>query len=976
MYRRITFLFVLILSTLLLPAQALQESYNVLVQNFIKGNYKEVIQSGEVILTKLDKNKKPQQEAYASFAYFTGSSYLRLNQYVKAEPLLRDAVGFLRKMETNTDVFGNACNDLGDLYNRIGRSTEAEALLLESLHVLKSKYTTYHDILFPPYLNLGHMYSNTGRFAEAEAVFLELEKILPPSNTNQNMILKSDLAVLLISMGKYEKAETALAELLAYAENKFGKQSTEYAHAAMAIAGYYGSQELYKEAEENVNIALTILQTNNPESVDHLETMNTLGNIYFYTGRLKKADSVYSIVIEQAEKKYGKDLPVYNFSFNGKAITAISLEQYDKAITILDQIRLSDEKKGNIHSSSYAATLNNIAQAYNKIGKQDSAEYFFLRSLKINEEIFGKENSEYKKVCFSLANFYWETSRSQDALRYFELGMSSTKQQLQQSFTFSSEEEKMKLMTINAFDKNKFYSFICQSAKEQTSDLYDYFLYSKGLLLNSLKQTSESIFSSNDTSLMRLYRHWQNSKNQIAFWYSKPTAQRLVNLDSLIKLSEQQEKQLVRLSAAFKNNNETATVNWKQVQQQLKPGEAAIEFIAYHYFDKSRLTDSILYAALVLKNNDRSPQLIPLFEERQLQSMLKNIGNSYQDNINRVYTVKQHRDSLYQLIWLPIDKELKDIQTVYYSPFASLNTISFGAIPINAKEVLSDKYRLVQLNSTKTLIENTEQRIAQSDPIVLYGGIAYQADSAALKMQLNKKALPNEVSKTGSFHADFEQSWNYLPFSADEVEQIKNAGSKNNFKVTLLSGEEATEESLKELQGKRSPVVLHIATHGFFFPDPAQQNDNNVANENVFKYSANPLIRSGLFFAGAFHTWTRNRSFAGLEDGIATAYEIANLYLPNTKLAVLSACETGLGDIKGSDGLWGLQRAFRIAGVKNLVMSLWKVPDKETAEFMTLFYENIFKQQTISDAFATAQTAMKNKHRDDPYKWAAFILVK
>jgi CHAT domain-containing protein len=283
---------------------------------------------------------------------------------------------------------------------------------------------------------------------------------------------------------------------------------------------------------------------------------------------------------------------------------------------------------------------------------------------------------------------------------------------------------------------------------------------------------------------------------------------------------------------------------------------------------------------------------------------------------------------------------------------------------------------LVQLNSTKTLTETTEQKILPADSLVLYGGIAYQADSATLKMQLNKKLFPDEITKTGAFHAADEQSWNYLPFSEEEVEQIKNLGSKNHFAITLMSGEEATEESLKELQGKHSPAVLHIATHGFFFPDPEQQKDNKNVNQNVFKYAANPLMRSGLFFAGAFYTWTKNRSFTGLEDGIATSYEIANLFLPNTKLAVLSACETGLGDIKGSDGVWGLQRAFRIAGAKNLVMSLWKVPDTETAEFMGLFYENIFRQQTIADAFTTAQTIMKNKYRNDPYKWAAFILVR
>jgi CHAT domain-containing protein len=975
MYKRASLILaVLLLLMIVSPAQNLQQIYSRILENLRIKNYKEVIKTGEQVLSKLDKDKKLQHEAYAMFAYFTGSACLGDNQYLKAEPYLRDAVKLLRKMDNKTDELGNACNDLGDLYNRMDRNTEAESLLLESLQVLRSKYTTYHDILFPPYLNLGHVYSSTGRFANAESILLELKKMLPPTSVSQNMILRSDLAVLFVGLGKYEKAEATLSDLLSYAETEFGKQSNEYAHAANVIAIYYGSLQQYGQAEEYIQTALAILEKNNRESVEYLETMNSLGNIYYYTGRYIKADSVYSLVIEQTEKKFGKDLPVYNFSFNGKAITAIELNQYEKAIHILNQIRAMDEKKGNTKTGSYATTLNNIAGAYERSGKPDSAEYFFLRSLKVNEEVFGKEHTEYKKVCFNLANLYWETSRTQDALQYFELGMTTTRNQLQQSFSFSSEEEKLKLMNTFAIERNKFYSFIYQSANEHSGDLYDYSLYTKGLLLNSLKQIGESIRSSNDTSAIRLYHDWQTSKNQLAFWYSKPAAERTINLDSLKKVSEQQEKQLVRLSAAFKNNNEAAAVNWKQVQQQLKPGEAAIEFIACYYFDKSRFTDSILYAALILKSNSQSPELVPLFEQKQLDTILKNIADNNRDNINRLYAGKQHSDSLYKLIWAPIDKRLKDIHTVYYSPFASLNTISFAAVPVNEKELLSDRYHLVQLNSTKALTENAERKISQSDSLVLYGGIAYQADSATLKMQLNKKIFPNEVTNTGSFHAADEQSWNYLPFSEEEVEQIKNSGSKNHFPVTLISGEQATEESFKELQGKRSPAVLHIATHGFFFPDP--EKDNKPVNQNVFKYAANPLMRSGLFFAGAYYTWTKNRSFTGLEDGIATAYEIANLYLPNTKLVVLYACETGLGDIRGSDGVWGLQRAFRIAGVKDLVMSLWKVPDKETAEFMNLFYENIFRQQTIADAFIAAQAAMKNKYRNDPYKWAAFILVR
>ena len=134
-------------------------------------------------------------------------------------------------------------------------------------------------------------------------------------------------------------------------------------------------------------------------------------------------------------------------------------------------------------------------------------------------------------------------------------------------------------------------------------------------------------------------------------------------------------------------------------------------------------------------------------------------------------------------------------------------------------------------------------------------------------------------------------------------------------------------------------------------------------------------MRSGLFFAGANNAW-KGKPIEGVEDGILTSYEVSDLYLPNTKLAVLSACQTALGDIQGNEGVYGLQRAFKIAGVQNLVMSLWKVPDAETAEFMQAFYKNIFEKQSINDAFYNAQTVMKNKYRDEPYKWAAWVLVR
>lgn len=134
------------------------------------------------------------------------------------------------------------------------------------------------------------------------------------------------------------------------------------------------------------------------------------------------------------------------------------------------------------------------------------------------------------------------------------------------------------------------------------------------------------------------------------------------------------------------------------------------------------------------------------------------------------------------------------------------------------------------------------------------------------------------------------------------------------------------------------------------------------------------MFRSGLALAGANHAWKGKAAIPGKEDGILTAYEISQMDLSNTDLVVLSACETALGDLQGNEGVIGLQRAFKMAGVKQLILSLWKVPDKETVELMTLFYKNWTRGQPTREALRSAQLEMRKKY--SPYYWAAFVLVE
>ena len=191
----------------------------------------------------------------------------------------------------------------------------------------------------------------------------------------------------------------------------------------------------------------------------------------------------------------------------------------------------------------------------------------------------------------------------------------------------------------------------------------------------------------------------------------------------------------------------------------------------------------------------------------------------------------------------------------------------------------------------------------------------------------------------------------------------------------MFGQKEASEENLKTLSGTVTPQVIHIATHGFFLPEKtAGKKEEGAGRGNTYSLANDPLMRSGLILSGGNYAWSGKTPIDGVEDGIVTAYEISQLNLSSTELVVLSACETALGDIKGSEGVFGLQRAFKMAGVKKMIVSLWQVPDKETAELMTSFYSYWLGGKKIEAAFEQAQADMRKKY--SPFYWAAFVLIE
>lgn len=325
-------------------------------------------------------------------------------------------------------------------------------------------------------------------------------------------------------------------------------------------------------------------------------------------------------------------------------------------------------------------------------------------------------------------------------------------------------------------------------------------------------------------------------------------------------------------------------------------------------------------------------------------------------------------------------------------------------------ETLGDQYKLIEMNSTRQLVIPTSFKRANNDAF-LFGGIQFDPDSTRLE---DESTLASRSSSTLSplDSSSRGETWNYLTGTEREINALEKIMQGSGLMVHSHKAHKATEETFKNIgkNGSPSPRILHLATHGYFFPDRASSGTGRMTHdpdsigtssdpssqkrheetakaasirpqfiaseEPVFKISDHPMLRSGLIMAGGNAAWMGKQTLEGREDGILTAYEISQMNLSNTELVVLSACETGLGDIQGNEGVYGLQRAFKIAGVKYIIMSLWQVPDKQTSMLMTSFYRKLLEQKlSIPDAFHAAQKELREMGLD-PYQWAGFVLVE
>ncbi len=533
-----------------------------------------------------------------------------------------------------------------------------------------------------------------------------------------------------------------------------------------------------------------------------------------------------------------------------------------------------------------------------------------------------------------------------EARRTFRFMLDSLLLKSQQLLWLMPEDQRQLFWPASRFEQT--YSLLLHNFRptpEETALAYDFALNQKGLHRNVTRRIAELLNATPDSTTRANLRQWQATRESLArlTMDAEPPAV----TDSVAREAARLEKALVFVLEPIRPPVEKS-VGWQRVQQALKPGEAAVELLRFHPLNRrSRaLTDTLRYVALVLKPGSAPPQLLPLPDGTLLETtyLTDYLRRVLPDSSSRQLPADLDAVS-YNRYWKPLAPALKGFTTVYLVPDGVYHQVSLPTLfnPVS-KKYLGEELRLVLLNSSRELLPAPATPTGRD--AVLLGHPAYRAKRRDIAALPQTGSLPNALTMMrGDSLID-------LPETKIEVDELARQLARHGIVSTVHTDSAASEPALKALH---QPRLLHLATHGFFKPSLSRE----------------PLLQAGLALAGAADT--SDHALFG-EDGLLTAYEAQHLDLTGTELVTLSACETGRGQVRGGEGVYGLQRAFALAGAQAVLMSLWKVSDRVTQEFMGEFYRNWLSGKSKSDALRLTQQAVRRAH-PEPFYWGAFVLV-
>ncbi len=788
--------------------------------------------------------------------------------------------------------------------------------------------------------DLGLLYQSTGRYNKAKP-FNEKALGLREKGENKGLLLVSinNNAVLKKETGFYTEAERDFKKALELAKEQNNQLAKALIYNNLAMT--YLDMNKLKDAETQMNTSvLEAASALKEDAGNFIKLQINLANIYRFQKKYTNAEELYLKAIAVKEKKLGAHPDLAHLK---KGLAQLYMEMgkaADVEKLLLSAYDINKHKLGE-NNPATLATEQELANFYRFSNNISKSNELITKVVEKKKTIYGETHPNYVQALEDLALTQSLNNKLSEAKTNYKVVIDNTLNYIGNFFSSLNENEKSLYWEKTNLRLQRFYSFAYtygKTDKELIKQFYNTLINTKGFLLNNSSKIRNIISSSTDESLKTSYTQWLETKENLNLAYQlskEELTQEKINMDSLQKREDELERELSQKSALFKESMNEKPIDFNTIQKLLKSNEAIVEIVQLNEYDNG-FTGNESYLAIV-----SSPSDVKVIELGAGKVIQKAIGDFREKTIN----IKSENEA-YNLTWKILDEQLKGVSKIYLSLDGAYHQLSINALKDASGKYLIDKYSIQFIGNSKDLI-NVKQNEAES-----------------LK--------PSTAFLIGNPFYGSNGYLDQLPGTEKEVKNVSKLLGSLKVSTTTLIGEQATEAKVKEIN---SPSILHIATHGYFLADLSKMETTKVLGVDIGAAKENPLLRSGVLLANCENVFNEDfHPSPNSENGVLTAYEAMSLRLDKTDLVVLSACETGLGSVKQGEGVYGLQRAFLIAGAKSIIMSLWSVSDAATTELMTQFYTNYAKTGNKQLAFTDAIKQLKTKYKE-PFYWSAFVML-
>jgi len=924
----------------------------------------------------------------------------QLHRLEEAEKICGEYIDSLKAHNCEVQEIINAKKSLISILRRQNKLDKLFVLLDEVVSIYKSQYGPGHSKYAGILQLVGKINRDYSNYDSAESVFsiaLEIYEESGQNCLNQHQEVLKELGRIAIIQGRYEEGLNYLNRALEILVKGDYKETP----ALASVLNYYGNAYkglgLYDTAKSCYLYALDIRKIDGPLETSVAEPANNLGELYILMGlrdniSFDTAKTYFDMAFKARSLTYGSNHIYLLYTYIGKGKAHYYLNEYHQA----ESLFLHSKK---ICESSLCDDHEHLAWAYEWLGNTymarglyEDAKTHFDKALKIYSGKFGIEHSRTIPTVQALAHLHGSSGNYDSSLTYYNKLLNFRQKFVSNVFSYSIEEQKRRFLKDNPLVLHSLISLALKSEKAKPLAL-EMILKGKAAIIEASTDEKQMTFCSDDLKIHSTMDYFDTINEQISTLTIRAqianNPKKYINdLGILYAIRDSLEHELLSC-LEFKDYLASTNFNIEDITNELDSNSLLLEYICYspYSFDSTgnelARTGSPRYLGLAL-DYAGNIEIEDLGTSEPIDKAISNIRQRINESPDQLALefgledeseLKMLLSNLKEILIGPFDNMLSKNKELYICPDGQLNLIPFEILCDSSGQYLIEKTEISYLSSGSDLIKYRQKDELQRNALIIA-----DPDFDSINSAINQSypsSFTTLLSNTSSedLHSRASTCFNsrFFPINQTRIEAdsiYRLLKSHLNFTVHLYTGINAREQSVKDISDDIG--VLHLATHGVFCDN--QDTDIGIISEN-------PLLRSGLIFAGA------NRNFDNPDDpslryenGILTAFEISGLNLSNIELVVLSACKTAMGKVENGEGVYGLRRSFQMAGAESIIMSLWNVPDTETRKLMTSFYRNWISSKSKKKALRKSILEIMDHCRDrynctHPYIWGSFVLL-